>query len=74
MWESRRLTTLWALTTPYRDSFIFYPIFTWSPRGLINLFGSEKLQEFGNSKINFLVTHFRNMFICDGKVKKMPND
>jgi hypothetical protein len=24
MWEPRRLTTLWAFTTCYRDSFIFY--------------------------------------------------
>jgi hypothetical protein len=25
MWEPRRLTTLWAFTACYRDSFTFYP-------------------------------------------------
>jgi hypothetical protein len=26
MWEPRRLTTLWAFTACYRDSFTFYPL------------------------------------------------
>jgi hypothetical protein len=41
---------------------------------LLNLSGSEELQEFGNSKIKLLFTHFRKMLVCDGKDKKMPSD
>jgi hypothetical protein len=30
MWDTQRLTTLWAFTACYRDNFTFIPAYVWS--------------------------------------------
>jgi hypothetical protein len=50
MWEPRRLTTLWAFTACYRDSFTFFTVslkstmkqFTWLPPDFSIYFGQNR--------------------------------
>jgi hypothetical protein len=37
MWEPRRLTTLWAVTACYRDSFTFTLPITWEINGRVRI-------------------------------------